>query len=112
MTTIAKRIRVKMVAQYDKNKRAKVGDTCICPACLSEFTKTHYAQKFCKSKPKTYCKDYFWNNVDENKRNNTTRISPASAEYLRARLNERAENDIYDNFHPFEGLNDEDYKNH
>ena len=96
MTTIAQKIRRKMVKQYDKNKSAKVGDTCICPACLSEFVKEHYQQKFCKSKPKTFCKDYYWNNVDENKRNNTTRISPASAEFMRERINARAEAEDFD----------------
>ena len=91
MTSIRIKIKRKMVAQYEKNKRAAIGDVCKCPACLSVFTKEHYQQKFCKTKPKTFCKDYYWNNVDENKRNNTTRISPASAEYLRERINERAE---------------------
>ena len=101
MTTIHLKIRRKMIALYEKNRDAKVGDVCRCPACLTEFTKEHYQQKFCKTRPKTFCKDYYWNNVDENKRNNTTRISPASAEYLRERINARAEDD-----HPFssEGL--------
>lgn len=81
MTTIAQKIKAKMQRQYEKNKRAKIGDTCICPACLIEFVKEHYQQKFCKSKPKTFCKDYYWNNVIESKRNNTTRISPANAHY-------------------------------
>ena len=103
MTSIRIQIKRKMQKQYEKNKRAAVGDTCICPSCLTEFTKTHYAQKFCKSKPKTFCKDYYWNNVDENKRNNTTRISPASAEFLRERINARA---AMEDEHPFssEGL--------
>jgi len=103
MTSIRIKIKRKMMALYEKNKRAKVGETCKCPACLTEFTKEHYQQKFCKTKPKTFCKDYYWNNVDENKRNNTTRISPASAEYMRERINARAE--MLDD-HPFssEGL--------
>jgi hypothetical protein len=69
---------------YLLSKAAKVGDLCICPSCGSEFTKTNYQQAFCKSlgEGRTVCKDHYWNNVTPNKRNNTTRISPASARWL------------------------------
>jgi hypothetical protein len=73
---------MKIKAQYELNKKAKVGDNCICPSCQSEFIKQSYQQAFCKTKAGTVCKDYYWNNVTETKRNNTTRISPANAAYM------------------------------
>lgn len=65
------------------SKAAKVGDTCKCPACGSEFVKTNYQQAFCKSfEGRTVCKDHYWNNVTPNKRNNKTRISPANEAWM------------------------------
>ena len=49
---------------------------------FSEFLKTNYQQAFCKSRKGTKCKDKYWNTVTPEKRNNTTRISPASAAYM------------------------------
>lgn len=72
-----KQIKVKYLA----NKGAKVGETCICPSCGTAFEKTNYQQAFCKTKGGTVCKDKYWNTVDSSKRNNTTRISPANANY-------------------------------
>lgn len=67
---------------YKVAKSAKVGEVVNFPSCRTYFVKTSYQQAFCKSKPGTTCKDYYWNNVTPNKRNNTTRISPASAAYM------------------------------
>lgn len=75
--------------RYALNKSAKIGSELTCPSCQTKFTKGSYQQSFCKSKPKTKCKDKYWNTVDPTKRNNTTRISPASARYLQ-RQAERA----------------------
>jgi len=75
-----------MKVRYNINKKAKVGEDLICPSCGSRFTKTHYAQAFCKSKNGTKCKDKYWNTVTPEKRNNTTRISPANAAYYAANL--------------------------
>jgi len=69
-------------ATYLQNKSAIVGDICYCPACGQPFKKRSYQQVFCKTKPKTQCKDKYWNTVTPHKRNNTTRISPASAAWL------------------------------
>jgi hypothetical protein len=71
-----------MKAQYKRNKEANIGSECTCPSCGTVFAKTHYAQAFCKSKGGTICKDKYWNTVDPKKRNNTTRISPASARWM------------------------------
>jgi len=67
--------------KYKISKSAKVGETCICPSCGTEFIKTSYQQAFCKTKGGTVCKDKYWNTVIPTKRNNTTRISPANARY-------------------------------
>jgi hypothetical protein len=97
-------------AQYRHNKSAKVGDYCFCPSCEVLFIKERKQQAFCKTKTGTKCKDKYWNTVIETKRNNTTRISPASARWT-AQQFERKENLDFE-MHPFEGLNDEEYKNH
>lgn len=75
--------------QYQLNKSAKVGDICVCPSCSTEFKKTNYQQAFCKTKSKSICKDKYWNTVDPKKRNNTTRISPASAMYMQKQALQR-----------------------
>ena len=67
---------------YESAKSAKVGSTCKCPSCATEFVKTNCQQAFCKSKSGTKCKDKYWNLVTPEKRNNTTRISPANARWL------------------------------
>jgi hypothetical protein len=71
-----------MKKRYKLNKESKVGETCFCPSCGSEFKKINYQQVFCKTKSGTICKDYYWNNVIPHKRNNTTRISPSSKRWM------------------------------
>ena len=71
-----------MKKMYKINKEAKVGTECICPSCGTKFIKKSYQQVFCKSKGGTICKDKYWNTVTPTKRNNTTRISPASERYI------------------------------
>lgn len=73
---------MKIKEKYNLAKQAKVGDKCICPSCNTEFVKTNYQQAFCKSKRGTICKDKYWNTVTPNKRNNKTRISPASKRWM------------------------------
>lgn len=105
---------MKIKDRYKLNKDAKVGQELTCPSCNTSFTKTNYQQAFCKSKSGTKCKDKYWNTVTPTKRNNKTRISPASASFMASREVERDYNSVhrvYDSFHPFEGLNDDDYKN-
>ena len=72
----------KITTKYNAAKQAKVGQECTCPSCGTKFIKTNYQQAFCKSKGGTVCKDKYWNTVTPTKRNNTTRISPASAAYM------------------------------
>ena len=73
---------MKIKEKYELAKSAKVGEICECPSCGRKFEKTNYQQAFCKSKVGTKCKDKYWNTVTPDKRNNTTRISPASLNFL------------------------------
>ena len=91
---------MKIKARYELNKKAKVGDECICPSCGTKFTKTNYQQAFCKSKSGTICKDKYWNTVTPQKRCNTTRISPASRAYM-------AKQEV---FREARGFNPDDYE--
>lgn len=70
-----------MKLTHKTNKEKKVGQECICPSCKTKFIKESYQQTFCKTKGGTICKDKYWNSVTPTKRNNTTRISPASRRY-------------------------------
>lgn len=105
---------MKIHERYKLNKEAKVGQELVCPSCGTIFIKNNYQQVFCRTKPGTVCKDRYWNTVTPEKRNNTTRISPASAAWMENREYHEAMDyrGVYDGFHPFEGLNDDDYKNH
>jgi hypothetical protein len=69
---------------YKRAKKSKVGEECICPSCGTKFIKTNYQQAFCKTKGGTVCKDKYWNTVIPQKRCNTTRISPASAAFMKS----------------------------
>jgi hypothetical protein len=66
------------VSFYNKAKASVIGDKCTCAGCGKPFEKIANNQVFCKNQPGTKCKDAYWNNVIETKRNNRTRISPAS----------------------------------
>jgi hypothetical protein len=90
---------MKMKSRYELNKASKVGDECICPSCGSVFIKTNYQQAFCKTQVGTICKDKYWNTVTPSKRNNTTRISPASARWLEK--NSCVDLYDYEDAHPF-----------
>jgi hypothetical protein len=73
---------------YNLAKSIKVGNTFVCPSCGTSEIKKHYNQAFCKSKEKTKCKDYYWNNVDESKRNNVDRPSLSRVKFVSKRNKE------------------------
>ena len=81
---------------YKLAKDAKVGEAVKCPSCKEMFEKTNYQQAFCKTQGGTICKDNYWNNVTPNKRNNKTRISPASAAYMAEKAERREEYTDFD----------------
>lgn len=80
---------MRLKERYKINKTAKVGEELVCPSCCETFIKESYQQAFCKTKPKTKCKDRYWNTVTPTKRNNTTRISPANRRYYENHIENR-----------------------
>lgn len=93
---------MKLKARYQLNKDSKVGESCICPSCGAEFEKTNHQQAFCKTKGKTICKDKYWNTVTPEKRNNTTRLSPANTRWTEKQKHYREERwNPEDEEHPF-----------
>lgn len=95
--------------RYDLNKSLKVGQECVCPSCGTKFVKSNYQQAFCKTKNKTQCKDKYWNTVDHNKRNNTTRISPASRRFLATRY-DHLKPSVVGDVEKFQGYTNEGYR--
>lgn len=67
-----------VIARYSLNKSLPVGETMKCPSCGCNFIKTQHQQAFCRVSGSTKCKDKYWNEVTPEKKNNTTRISPAN----------------------------------
>lgn len=65
-----------------KAMEATIGSEIKCPSCGTIHKKIAYNVVFCKTHGGTICKDNYWNNVDPKKRNNKTRISPASKAWL------------------------------
>lgn len=82
-----------MSERYNKNKDSNVGSDIICPSCGTHFIKNTKAQSFCRTKKGTKCRDKYWNTVDPSKRNNRTRISPASRAW--------SDSQALDDDHPF-----------
>ena len=95
MSTYFRESKSLMKQRKKTNREASVGVECACPTCSTKFIKESYQQVFCKSKGGTVCKDGYWNFVDESKRNNTTRISPAN-QRNQDNWNTRRESDIDD----------------
>ena len=91
-------------ALYLKAKEAKVDETVFCPSCGKPFKKTNYQQAFCKNNIGTICKDYYWNNVTPTKRNNKTRISPASAAYMESTKHTRVTGRTSEGYRVIDGV--------
>lgn len=89
-----------LIAKKQNCKNAKVGEIITCPSCGTKHVKKSYQSVFCKSRGGTVCKDNYWNNVDPDKRCNTTRISPASAAWMEGQRDSRDFNPD-DHEHPF-----------
>ena len=92
----------KLIEAKELCSNAKIGEEIVCPSCGAVHVKKSYQSVFCKTKGGTKCKDNYWNNVDSSKRNNKTRISPASARWMFEREDERERNyNPDDDEHPF-----------
>lgn len=96
-----------MREKYIINKECIVGEEIKCVVCNKLFKKKTKQQVFCGGRGNTKCKDKYWNTVDTKKRNNTIRISPASARWMQRNIEHRQSSIYYDDYeHPFssEGL--------
>jgi hypothetical protein len=123
----------KMIGKYQTAKAAKVGDNICCPSCGTVFVKKSYQHVFCsngRNKGAGNCKDAYWNKVDNKKRNRkhskshykkynkghksygSFMVRTGQCDFIDNECTYNSVHSIYDSFHPFEGLNDEDYKNH
>lgn len=102
-----------MKVLYNRAKNGSIGDIIICPFCGKPHTKTTYHKIFCsnaKTRVRRNCKDMFWNNIDPEKR---CRNTPYFHDVICGGDNDYVTVDeIHDNMHPYEGLNDEAYKVH
>ena len=64
-----------MLARYRDNKRADIGTTIECPCCAKKIIKKSYQTQFCSNKGKGNCKDTYWNNVNDDRRDRSHRFS-------------------------------------
>lgn len=97
----------KLKSKYEINKSKAIGEEISCAVCNKVFKKKTKQQAFCGGRGDTKCKDKYWNTVTPNKKNNKTRISPASARWLENNREHRGSNFNPDDYeHPFssEGL--------
>lgn len=93
-----------LIALRKNAQDAPIGSEIKCPSCGTMHTKKAYNTIFCKSKDGSVCKDNYWNNVDNKKRNNTTRISPANAAFKEEMKSRREDSFMYN----MRGMDDDD----
>lgn len=96
----------KLKQKYSIAKAKDIGQEATCPCCDRLFIKKTKQQAFCGGRGNTKCKDKYWNTVTPNKRNNTTRISSASADWSARQVLHRGkpyswDDDYYEDEHPF-----------
>jgi hypothetical protein len=89
-----------IVRLYEIAKQAEVGESVTCPSCGTVFIKTTSKQAFCRSKGGRVCKDKYWNTVIPTKRNNRTRISPASRAFMELRRQKNEKRAMMEDYDP------------
>ena len=62
-------------SRYYDNKRSQVGTTIRCANCGRRILKRSRNTQFCSSKGKRNCKDTYWNNVSDKRRERAHRFS-------------------------------------
>lgn len=65
----------KKEARYFDNKRSQVGTTIRCANCGKRILKKSYQTQFCSNKGRRNCKDTYWNNVDDTRRDRAHRFA-------------------------------------
>ena len=64
-----------MEKRYRDNLRADIGTTIRCACCAKRIIKKAKLHQFCSNKGKGNCKDTYWNNVNDNRRERAHRYS-------------------------------------
>lgn len=57
-----------MKGRYEDNKKSAIGTTIRCAGCGRQIVKRSYQTQFCSNKGFGNCKDKYWNNVPEERR--------------------------------------------
>lgn len=65
----------KMLSRYQDNKTSQVGTTIRCACCNRRILKKSYQTQFCSNKGRGNCKDTYWNNVSDKRRERAWEIS-------------------------------------
>ncbi|WP_186297663.1 hypothetical protein [Sedimenticola selenatireducens] len=65
----------KKEARYRDNKRSEIGTTIRCANCGGRILKKSYQTQFCSNSGKGNCKDTYWNNVSDRRRDRSHRFS-------------------------------------
>lgn len=60
-------------ARYHDNQLSAIGTTIRCANCNRRILKKSYQTQFCSNKGKRNCKDTYWNNVDDTRRERSHR---------------------------------------
>lgn len=64
-----------MINRYKDNLRADIGTTIRCAYCAKKFIKRTRRHQFCSNKGTGNCKDAYWNNVDDTRRERSHKFS-------------------------------------
>ena len=57
-----------MRSRYQDNKASQIGTTIRCACCNKRILKKSYQTQFCSNKGVSNCKDTYWNNVSDKRR--------------------------------------------
>ena len=58
----------KKIKRYNDNKQSQIKTTIRCANCGKRIIKKSYQTQFCSNKGKRNCKDTYWNNTDDKRR--------------------------------------------
>ena len=64
-----------MQKRYADNKHSDIGTTIRCAYCAKRIIKQSQQHQFCSNKGAGNCKDAYWNNVDDTRRERSHRYS-------------------------------------
>ena len=65
----------KMRSRYQDNKTSQLGTTIRCACCTKRILKKSYQTQFCSNKGQGNCKDTYWNNTSDKRRERSWRVT-------------------------------------